>query len=130
MSFFVWMLWVILAFSWVIERDTSEASQLVLEQTTPLAERIETLGKQHGDLIAGVRQQMEDLERRAQSTFEQLGADLLPRSVTGRPRGISLGVEMSSPVGTAGGSRWGAASAVVAVLAAPDLGSRVREDPE
>ena len=104
-AFVVWSLFVVVVFALVVEKDRTEANQLVSEQTAPLAEQLERLREQQDDLIAGVRQQVEDLERRTRSTFEQLGTDLPPRSVSVRARGVSFAVEVSAAVGTVGGSR-------------------------
>ena len=74
--FLVWALFVVIVVALMVEKDMAEARRLVSQQTVPLAEQVRMLKEEHGDLIADVRLQVEDLENRSRSTFESG----LPRS--------------------------------------------------
>ena len=104
--FLVWALFVVIVVGLMVERDMAEASRLLSQQTGPLAEQVHRLREEHGDLIADVRLQVEDLESRTRSTLERLGADLPPKSVSLRAGTIFGAVGMSAPVVTSGGSKW------------------------
>ena len=101
-----WALFVVVVVALMVEKDMAEANRLVSQQTDPLVEQVHRLQEQHGDLIADVRLQVEDLESRTRSTFERLGAELTPKSVSVRARIFLGGVTMSAAVGPSGGSKW------------------------
>ena len=102
----VWALFVVIVVALVVERDMAEASRLVSQQTVPLVEQVHRLEEEHGDLVADVRLQVEDLESRTRSTFERLGVDLPPKRISVRARIILGAVTMSAAVGISGGSKW------------------------
>ena len=102
----VWALFVVIVVALVVERDMAEASRLVSQQTVPLVEQVHRLEEEHGDLIADVRLQVEDLESRTRSTFERLGVDLPPKRIPVRARIILGAATMSAAVGISGGSKW------------------------
>ena len=104
--FLVWALFVVIVVARMVERDMAESSNLVLQQTGPLAEQVHRLREEHRDLIADVGLKVEDLERRARSTFERLGVDLAPKSVSLRARTIFGAVGMPAPVLISDGSKW------------------------
>ena len=104
--FLVWALFVVIVVARMVERDMAESSNLVLQQTGPLAEQVHRLREEHRDLIADVGLKVEDLERRARSTFERLEVDLAPKSVSLRARTIFGAVGMSAPVLISDGSKW------------------------
>ena len=99
-------MFVVLVVALMVEKDKAEAGRLVDEQTSPLAEQVRRLKEDHGDLIVDVRLQVEDLERRTQSTFERLGADLPPKSVSVRASTIFDPPTTSVTGATRGGSKW------------------------
>ena len=102
----VWSLFVVIVVALMVERDMAEARRLVSQQTSPLAEQVRLLKDEHGDLIADVRLQVEDLENRTRATFERLGADLPPKSVSVRARIVSGAPTVSATLRVSGGSRW------------------------
>ena len=104
--FLVWALFVVIVVGLMVERDMAEASRLLSQQTGPLAEQVHRLREEHGDLIADVRLQVEDLESRTRSTFERLEADLAPKSVSVRARVTSGAPTISVTLRTSGGSKW------------------------
>ena len=75
----VWALFAVVVVALMVERDMAEAHRLVSQQTGPFVEQVHRLEEEHGDLIADVRLQVEDLESRTRSTFERLGVDLPPK---------------------------------------------------
>ena len=101
-----WAVFVVIVVALMVERDMAEANRLVSQQTGPLVEQVHRLEEEHGDLIADVRLQVEDLESRTRSTFERLGADLPPKGVSVRARAISGAATISAPVVTSGGNKW------------------------
>ena len=104
--FLVWALLAVIVVALMVKRDMADARQLVSQQTGPLAEQVRRLKEEHGDLIADVRLQVEDLENRTRSTFERLGTDLRPKSVSIRAR-VTAGVPtVSATLRVSGGSRW------------------------
>ena len=102
----VWALFVVIVFALTVERDMAEASRLVSQRTGPLVEQVHRLEEEHGAWIADVRLQVEDLESRTRSTFERLGADLPPKSVSVRARVTSGAPTISVTLRTSGGSKW------------------------
>ena len=103
----VWALFVVIVVALVVERDMAEASRLVSQQAVPLVEQVHRLEEEHGDLIADVRLQVEDLESRTRSTFERLGVDLPPnKRIPVRARNILGAATNSAAVGISGGSKW------------------------
>ena len=104
--FLVWALFVVIVVALMVERDLGESSNLVLQQTGPLVEQVDRLREEHRDLIADVRLQVEDLESRTRSTFERLGVDLPPKSVSLGARTIFGAAGMSAPVLISSGSKW------------------------
>ena len=104
--FLVWALFVVIVVALMVEKDMAEARRLVSQQTVPLAEQVRMLKEEHGDLIADVRLQVEDLENRSRSTFERLGGDLPPKSVRVRARSASGVPTASATLRVSGGSRW------------------------
>ena len=77
----LWALCVVMVFSWLVERDVGEVNQLLDAQTGPLAERLQRLKEDHGNSMDDLRTLLRDLERRTQSSFESVGAELSPGSV-------------------------------------------------
>ena len=104
-TFLVWAVFVVVVVALMVEKDKAEAGRLVAEQTSPLAEQVRRLKEEHGDLIADVRLQVEDLEKRTQSTFLSLGAYLPPKSVSIRARAISGAATVTAKLRVLGGSR-------------------------
>ena len=102
----VWALFVVVVVALMVERDMAEANRLVSQQTGPLVEQVHRLQEEHGDLIADVRLQVEDLESRIRSTFEKLGAELPPKRVSVRARDIFDAATFSAAVGASGGNKW------------------------
>ena len=102
----VWALFVMIVVALMVERDMAEASRLVSQQTGPLVEQVRRLEEEHGNLIADVRLQVEDLESRTRSTFERLGVDLSPKSVSLRFRAITGAPTVSFNLSVSGGSKW------------------------
>ena len=104
--FLVWALFAVVVVALMVKRDMAEASQLVSQQTGPLLEQVHRLEDEHGALMADLRLQVEDLETRTGSTFERLGAELPPRTVS-----LRLRVTAGAPTGSfnltvSGGSKW------------------------
>ena len=104
-TFFVWAVFVVLVVALMVEKDMAEARRLVAQQTSPLAEQLGSLREEHSNLIADVRLQVEDLERRTQSTLESLGADLPPKSVSIRARATSGVATATATLRVSGGSK-------------------------
>lgn len=101
----VWAAGVVVVFSRLVERDARDVNQLVFGKTDPLAERLQGLSERHGGLIEDVRVRVEDLEKRTRETFERMGAEFPPRSVSVSALGVSFSFETSVPTVTLGG-RW------------------------
>ena len=102
----VWALFVVIVVALMVERDMAEARRLVSQRTGPLVEQVHRVEEEHRDLISDVRRQVEDLECRTRSTFERLGVDLPPKSVSIRA-GVIAGVPtVSATLRVSGGSKW------------------------
>ena len=104
--FLVWALFAVIVVALMVKRDMAEASQLVSQRTGPLLEQVHRLEEEHGDLITDVRLQVEDLESRTRSTFERLGVDLPPKSVSIRARAIAGAPTVSVTLRVSGGNKW------------------------
>ena len=104
--FLVWALFAVIVVALMVKRDMAEASQLVSQRTGPLAEQVRMLKEEHGDLIADLRLQVEDLETRSRLTLEKLGAELPPKSVSVRLRAVAGVPTASATVRVSGGSKW------------------------
>ena len=102
----VWALFVVIVVALMVERDMAEANRLVSQQTGPFVEQVHRLQEEHGDLIADVRLQVEDLESRTRSTFERLGVDLPPKSVSIRARAVLGALTGSVTLRVSGGTKW------------------------
>ena len=102
----VWALFVVIVVALMVERDMAEANRLVSQQTGPFVEQVHRLEEEHGDLITDVRLQVEDLESRTRSTFERLGVDLPPKSVSIRARAIAGAPTVSVTLRVSGGNKW------------------------
>ena len=76
------------------------------QRTGPLLEQVHRLEEEHGDLIADLRLQVEDLETRSRLTFEKLGAELPPKRISLRGRTIFGAATISAAVLQSGGSKW------------------------
>ena len=100
----VWALFVVVVVALMVERDMAEASQLVSRRTGPLLEQVHRLEEEHSDLIADL--QVEDLESRMRSTFERLGAELPPRTVSARLRVTAGAPTVSFNLTVSGGNKW------------------------
>ena len=101
-----WALFVVVVVALMVERDMAEASQLVSQRTGPLVEQVHRLEEEHCDLIADLQLQVEDLESRTRSTFERLGVDLPPKSVSIRARAIAGAPTVSVTLRVSGGNKW------------------------
>ena len=86
---------MVLVFSWLVERDTGEVSELVSEQTRPLAEGLEQVRGDHGKLIDDLRSELADLEIRTRSAVEGVGGTLAPKAIRIRAS-ITVGPVMVS----------------------------------
>ena len=102
----VWALFVVVVVALMVERDMAQANRLVSQQTGPFVEQVHRLEEEHGDLITDVRLQVEDLESRTRSTFERLGVDLPPRTVSLRLRATAGAPTASFNLTVSGGSKW------------------------
>ena len=104
--FLVWALFAVVVVALMVKRDMAEASQLVSQQTGPLLEQVHRLEDEHGAFMADLRLQVEDLETRTRSTFERLGAELPPRTVSLRLRVTAGAPTASFNLTVSGGSKW------------------------
>ena len=104
--FLVWALFAVIVVALMVERDMAEANRLVSQRTGPLLEQVHRLEEEHGDLITDVRLQVEDLESRTRSTFERLGVDLPPKSVSIRAKAIVGAPTVSVTLRVSGGNKW------------------------
>ena len=102
----VWALFVVIVVALMVERDMAEARRLVSQQTGPLVEQVHEVEKEHSDLISDLRRQVEDLESRTRATFETLGVDLPPKSVSLRARVNFDAPTASVTLRVSGGSKW------------------------
>ena len=102
----VWAMFVVVVVSRLVERDAGEVHRLVADRVGPVAGQLERLREEHGNSMADMRLQVEDLERRAQSALRDLGVDLGPRVVNLRGTATAGAAVTSARLSVSGGSRW------------------------
>ena len=100
-----WSVFVVIVVSRLVQREVSEASQLVAKRVDPLAERVRGLGEEHGNSIRDLGLQVDDLERRAQLAVQSLGGDLPPKAVNIRASARAGALTVSARLSVSGGSR-------------------------
>ena len=109
-AFLVWSVIAVVVFASTLEKDKSEAEQLVAQKVEALKGRIGKLEEEHLDLRVDLRQEVDNvvdnLEEAVRSAFEQLGVVLPPRRTSIRARASHICLSMSAPNSTVvGGSK-------------------------
>ena len=102
-----WAVFVVVVVSRLVERDTSEANQLIAENVAPVVAEVRGFREEHGNLIADLNLKVEDLAERTDAALQPLGGKLGPRGIRIRAT-VSTGVPtVSASLTVSGGSRWG-----------------------
>ena len=105
-AFLVWSVLAVLAVASMLNRDRSEAEQLLSQRLETLSTQIGRLKEDHEDLKVDFRQQVKDLEEVVRSTLkEDLGVDLRPRRISLRARAVAGSPTASATLSVVGGSK-------------------------
>ena len=95
-AFLIWSVFAVLAVASMLNRDRSEAEQLVSQKVEALSEQISRLREEQEELRVDLRQQLDDLEEVVRSTLsEKLGVVLPPRPISIRAKFLLGSVGMS-----------------------------------
>ncbi len=96
-AFLVWSVLAVLAVASMLNRDRSEAEQLLSQKLKALSTQIGSLREEHEDSRVDLRQQMNDLEEVVRSTLrEEQGVVLPPRPISVRPKPVRFGFDVSA----------------------------------
>ena len=105
-AFFVWSVLAVLAVASMLNRDRSQAEQLVAHQIEGLSEQISNLRERQEDLGRDLRQQISDLEETVRTTLrEKLEVVLPPRPISIRARFTAGSPTVSVNLSVVGGSK-------------------------
>ena len=105
-AFLVWSVLAVLAAASMLNRDRSEAEQLMSQKLEALSTQIGRLKEEHEDSKVDFGQQVKDLEEVVRSTLrEELGVVLPPRPISLRARFTAESPTMSVRLSVDGGSR-------------------------
>ena len=98
-AFLVWSVLAVLAVASMLNRDRSEAEQLLSQKLEALSTQIGRLKEEHEDSKVDFQQQVNDLEEVVRSTLrEELGVVLPPRPISLRARFTAPEAQRRPPV--------------------------------
>ena len=104
-AFILWALMAVLAVASTVNKDRSEAAQLLADQGKDLSERISRLSQEHTDSRADLRREVDNLEEAVRSTlYEELGVVPRPRGISVRADPVSFNFRVAEPTVTVEGS--------------------------